>query len=279
MATMVAGTRVDTSAEGNSAGLYYDNYSLTANTPTQLSYRYTLGGSPVMDISMFGSLVITDYSASGRMDSVVATFPDGRPLMSITGLNASFNGMYQFATVLTNSSMFKSADHITGSAYGDVLYSHGGNDAVLGGPGSDWIDGGDGTDLLYGNTDGDILFGGAGNDVLFGGAGDDALIGGLGNDGLVGDRGNDRLDGGTGNDDLQGLAGADVFIFRSGYGADRVLDFNPWEGDRIELAAGQTYSIGATTAGEAVITLNGSSSLTLYGFAAGALTQDWITFA
>lgn len=74
--------------------------------------------------------------------------------------------------------------------------------------------------LTLGKTAGD------GNDQLSGGDGNDKLYGGAGNDRLSGDAGKDRLDGGLGKDVLSGGAGVDTFVFLSGGGKDRILDFD-----------------------------------------------------
>jgi len=80
----------------------------------------------------------------------------------------------------------------------------------------------------------------SGADVLRGTSGDDVLRGGVGDDRLDGGDGSDTLDGGDGNDTLIGGPGPDLFVFGPdsvGHGVDRVLDFHPEEGDRIELRA------------------------------------------
>ncbi|MCI0361063.1 MAG: hypothetical protein L0211_21500, partial [Planctomycetaceae bacterium] len=89
------------------------------------------------------------------------------------------------------------------SAYGDILSSLDGHDAMYGGPGIDSLTLGGGNDWAYG---------GAGNDSLALGAGDDRGYGGDGNDTLHGAGGNDLLSGGEGHDTLNGDAGLDVLI-------------------------------------------------------------------
>ena len=152
-------------------------------------------------------------------------------------------------------------DTLTGGLGEDSLSGDGGNDRLLGGADNDILDGGDGSDRLEGGGGADQLFGGLGSDVLLGGTWNDRLLGGggldtlsggdgsdtleggteadqlsgnLGNDRLLGEAGNDSLwgnegadllDGGTGADLLVGGAGSDRFVFRAGYGADRVQDF------------------------------------------------------
>jgi hypothetical protein len=90
----------------------------------------------------------------------------------------------------------------------------------------DTINGNGGHDLLLGLSGNDILRGGAGTDTLRGGAGFDTLQGGDGNDWLLGDAGNDLL---------IGNAGADTFVL--GSGMDTVGDWNPSQGDKVNLVA------------------------------------------
>ncbi|MCW2486220.1 type I secretion C-terminal target domain-containing protein, partial [Candidatus Symbiopectobacterium sp. NZEC127] len=91
-------------------------------------------------------------------------------------------------------------------------------------------------DLSSSNDGDDKLYGGAGNDILFGQGGNDLLNGGEGNDILYGGSGNDILIGGKGNDTLIGGSGADTFMWQKGdTGFDVIKDFNPGEGDKINL--------------------------------------------
>lgn len=107
----------------------------------------------------------------------------------------------------------------------DTLDGGAGADLMYGGLGDDSLSGGDDADRLRGNRNNDTLNGGAGSDSLYGGNNDDSLSGNEDRDFLLGEGGNDRLDGGTGNDNLTGGAGADVFVFNTGYGFDRISDF------------------------------------------------------
>jgi Ca2+-binding RTX toxin-like protein len=164
-------------------------------------------------------------------------------------------------------------DTVFAGAGGDFISGGVGDDVVMGGPGHDWIEGGDGADWLEsddswdladpggwdyvaggagpdsirGGRGQDVLRGEGGNDLLEGGAGSDWLEGGEGDDWLEADSywenalglGWDTLMGGGGNDILVGGAGPDRFIV-SGWEMrpgerDVILDFNPWEGDRISL--------------------------------------------
>ncbi|MDE6788586.1 MAG: hypothetical protein K2J47_04610, partial [Ruminococcus sp.] len=65
------------------------------------------------------------------------------------------------------------------------------------------------------------------DDQLVGSDGNDCLYGDEGNDCITGNAGDDLLDGGADNDSLYGGAGNDTYIFKAGYGTDRI---NDWEG-------------------------------------------------
>lgn len=119
------------------------------------------------------------------------------------------------------------ADLLRGGSGHDTLEGGSGNDRLLGENGNDYLSGGAGNDRLVGAKGHDTLKGGAGHDTLEGGTGDDWLEGGAGNDRLLGGTGRDTLIGGTGRDTLDGGAGADIFIFRKGFGRDRVENYEP----------------------------------------------------
>ncbi|MEG3899335.1 MULTISPECIES: calcium-binding protein [unclassified Microcoleus] len=111
------------------------------------------------------------------------------------------------------------------------------SDVITCGSELDRIFAGSGDDIVKGNRGSDAIDGGDENDTLRGGKGQDLLMGGNGDDFLCGDFGTDTLIGGS---------GADTFAFRhetaSGVAnpflADRVLDFNAGEGDKIGLTGG-----------------------------------------
>ncbi|GAB5388064.1 MAG: tandem-95 repeat protein [Alphaproteobacteria bacterium] len=167
-------------------------------------------------------------------------------------------------------------DLINGQNGFDRLVGGDGNDTIFGGNGSDLIQGEAGDDILNGQSGSDLIIAGSGNDIVNGGGssdlikgngGDDQLNGGGGKDFIEGASGNDILTGGKGRDILNGGTGADIFAYenlnesgKSKSARDRILDFDPTEGDRIDLSA-----------------LDGSEDFTLVsGFsgAAGELWQD-----
>ena len=153
--------------------------------------------------------------------------------------------------------------------------STGGIDSVLAVGGSNFTLGGNVENLTYagdyagitrftlnGNGLANILTGGNGVDTLDGGNGNDTLLGLGGGDRLFGGGGNDTIEGGAGNDLLDGGASSDTFVFKPGFGSDRITGFdaNPSGGqDLIELSG-----IGITAdnfAAHVVITDVGADTL------------------
>ncbi|MCB1518766.1 MAG: cadherin domain-containing protein [Hyphomicrobiaceae bacterium] len=65
-----------------------------------------------------------------------------------------------------------------------------------------------------------------GNDRIVGSDKMDTISGDAGNDRINGRRGADDLAGGTGDDRLRGGGGQDIFHFETGWGRDRILDFD-----------------------------------------------------
>ncbi|MBP2316856.1 DUF4347 domain-containing protein [Azospirillum soli] len=181
---------------------------------------------------------------------------------------------------LDNDTLFGGRDNdaVHGDDGGDVAFGDAGDDTLWGGGDSDALSGGDCGDLLFGNIGRDILFGNMGADVLFGGLDNDTLFGGRDDDVLFGDVGNDVLSGDIGNDTLTGGAGADRFVLAIGSGNDRITDFDAAAGDRIGLGAGQTYTVAANGAGEAVIVLSDTDSVTLAGVRREQVQADWFVF-
>ncbi|MDR4308274.1 hypothetical protein IHQ68_16775 [Chelatococcus sambhunathii] len=109
------------------------------------------------------------------------------------------------------------------------------------------------TDLMGGDTDvlmeiladRDLTFkGSAGNDAFVSFGGDDTLKGGEGKDKFDGGDGDDKINGGAGNDKLTGDDGNDVFVFGTGSGSDKILDFEggKGKGDVIDFHSGQFSS-------------------------------------
>lgn len=77
---------------------------------------------------------------------------------------------------------------------------------------------------------------------MFGG--NDTIKGGDLDDVIRGYKGDDKITGGIGADKLYGGAGSDTFIFKSvddstveSFGRDKIMDFRPFQSDRIDLRA------------------------------------------
>lgn len=154
---------------------------------------------------------------------------------------------------------------VTGNALSNTIRGSDGANVLKGLGGADRLLGGEGADLLRGGTKADVLKGEVGNDRLFGDAGFDKLYGG---------NGRDKLDGGAGADKLIGGNGGDTFIFKDGYGADKILDFDALDAkerinlagvaeitDFADLAAHHMTQVGA----DVVIEATGGDMLTLKG--------------
>jgi Ca2+-binding RTX toxin-like protein len=82
----------------------------------------------------------------------------------------------------------------------------------------------------------DTVRGSGFDDTLVAGDGNDRLLGGRGDDTLRGQDGRDALFGGPGRDTLTGGTYADVFVFGSTSGRDRITDFG--RVDLIEITSG-----------------------------------------
>jgi serralysin len=164
---------------------------------------------------------------------------------------------------------------LIGSAYRDLLIGddernvirgEGGSDDLPGLGGNDLLDGGSGDDTLAGWAGADELRGGSGVDIAYyersaqavtvdlaagkGFAGDaegdtllsiEGVFGSDFNDQLSGNAGANRLAGDLGADQLSGGGGADRFLYNHRSEstlatADRILDFNHSQADKISLA-------------------------------------------
>lgn len=143
---------------------------------------------------------------------------------------------------------FDGDDRLFGGAFADSLFGGRGNDRLFGGDDGDVLRGDAGRDLLEGDGGNDRLLGGTGADRLRGETGDDNLRGDAGHDLLVGGKGNDTLVGNAGNDSLRGMEGEDVFVFRPGFGQDRIHLFTTED----SLVLDDSFFAGGRTAEDIV---------------------------
>lgn len=113
---------------------------------------------------------------------------------------------------------------------------------------------------IIGSASADIISGRGGNDTLEGRGGNDTIDGGSGNDIIYGGGGADRITGGSGNDTLSGGSGNDTFVFASGCGQDRIIDFA--SGDIVQIS-GYSAAQSVTQAGaDVVVTLSSTDKIT-----------------
>ncbi len=129
-------------------------------------------------------------------------------------------------------------------------------------------------DTLNGDNGANELTGGLGNDFLFAVSGNDLVYGGDGNDTIHGGAGNDTIDGGAGDDRMFGDGGADTFIFATGHGQDRIVDFSAAH-DRLELSSGLVEGLtsgadvlaeyASVVGGNVVLDFGDGNSITLQG--------------
>jgi len=166
-------------------------------------------------------------------------------------------------------------DSILGGAGFDDLHGNLGNDVVMGGDTEDWVVGGQGSDRVYGDEGHDVVLGNLGEDTVEGGVGNDVVRGGQGNDVLNGGDGWDYLAGDRGSDTITGGAGMDTFHTFSGAGLDRVTDFNVWEGDRVNVLAGTSYSVHQSGA-DTVIDMGNGDMMVLVNVQSASLPAGWI---
>ena len=136
------------------------------------------------------------------------------------------------------------------------------------------IEGTDGDDRLKGSHGHDAIQGRRGDDTITGLDGDDILRGGRGRDSIDGGPGADWIDGGRDDDLLRGGKGADVFATFEDAGTDQVLDFDPGQGDRIEIPIGAAYAVRQVGA-DVVVDLRGAR-LILRGVQTIDLPSGWI---
>ncbi len=165
-------------------------------------------------------------------------------------------------------------DLVFGGTGADRLHGDGGNDWLLGDNGNDSVYGGDGNDRMFGGNEHDGMWGGSGNDTMQGDNGNDSLNGEGGVDLLNGGKGSDRLAGGVGSDTLTGGDGADRFVFANGGDADRIMDFDRFEGDRLVFSddlwsgtrtAQQLVNAARLTSAGVVFDFGDGDTLTLVG--------------
>lgn len=151
-------------------------------------------------------------------------------------------------------------------------------------------DGSNGVDFIIDDNDGNVIRTGKDNDLVDGNGGDDKLllgrgddvgVGGDGNDVIIGGRGMDMITGGKGDDSLFGGRDADVFIFNTGDGRDKINGFE----DGLDLIDLSGTSIGSfaeiedaihVRGNQATIQLSADQSITVQGSGLNLSEEDFI---
>ncbi|HEY3694294.1 family 16 glycosylhydrolase [Phenylobacterium sp.] len=244
------------------------------NKPMYILANFAVGGS------WAGAPNPAAFPAEMKIDYIRAYSLDGAPVA------APAEGMRQLIGADANDVISDDGsgayirggagdDRLTGGPGFDDINGNTGDDTVSGGAGDDWVVGGKDQDLLSGDQGDDIVYGNLGNDWCDGGDGNDLIRGGQGDDVLLGQAGNDWLSGDRGNDTLIGGTGADTFHTSGDAGIDRVTDFNPAEGDRVQLDSGTTYTV-AQVGADTVINMDGGGQMILVGVSMASLTGAWI---
>ena len=217
--TLVGGAGHDTLIVDNFSSLDGENYASTLTS--QLS-----GGSG-NDSLTATMLALAECSA------VATNFLDGGSGDDMLSASAT-SGAYLDAYSVIENTLIGGAGHDILTAFADANYYHledDYGDPAFRGSAHNLLDGGFGNDVLTaiaaaGSGGFSELHGGAGNDALTAIGGEDNLLdGGAGRDTLTGSDGTDLIRGGTGADCLTGGDGAEQFIFATGDGSDRLLDF------------------------------------------------------
>ena len=216
--------------------------------------------------------------SAGGLDQVASFAVDGHGRLYVIGLDGEVHRLTPGATAGDGADVLRGEDgndQLWGGLGADDLQGNKGDDTVSGGLGADRVVGGQGNDNLLGNQGEDIVLGNLGQDVCAGGAGRDTVRGGQGGDIVRGGAGDDVVSGDLGDDTISGGGGADTFLSSGQAGLDRIEDFNPAEGDRLQLQAGDTFTL-AQEGLDAVVTVDGAARLVLVGVQAASLTGDWI---
>ncbi|MGF7174294.1 hypothetical protein [Azospirillum doebereinerae] len=157
MATFSTNIAIDLSENGNAPNMEFNGSSLLSQSQNLISVRFTLGGKPVMDVSLGGSFSITSSNASGVLSYFIVSAPGGGVTFAFQDLNLYFPTLNSLIGTVSPTIWLGKADRISGSSYSDVLYGYSGNDTIYGGDGNDTIDGGSGVNDIDGGSGTDTL--------------------------------------------------------------------------------------------------------------------------
>ncbi|EGF93279.1 hemolysin-type calcium-binding repeat 2 copies family protein [Asticcacaulis biprosthecium C19] len=231
------------------------------------------------------------YNINTVADLVLENAGQGTDTVS-SSITYSLSGKQIENLILTGSGALNAtgnnlANALTGNSGANLLSGLAGHDHLNGGSGADTLIGGTGNDTFTVDNIGDLVteVAGGGADLVQASAsftldayvenliltGTKTIHGtgnGHGND-MTGNGRNNTLNGLGGNDSLTGGQGGDVFLFQTGSGDDRILDFSAAQNDTINVNAYTggvaDNSLVAQVGGNVVITFDASNTITVIG--------------
>jgi Ca2+-binding RTX toxin-like protein len=203
----------------------------------------------------FGSPDAEDFPTTGQVNQVVVFAQVNNLLLDIKALDLPVGQVL----AAYGAGRDTGADSILGqSEVGDWL---------LGGQGNDVIDAtaSSGHNIINGNLGADTIRGGAwGEDTLRGGQGDDDISAFAGGNWISGDLGSNILRGGIGAD-----------IFHAGAGRDLVMNFDPQNGDRVQVDAGVQYTL-QQAGSDVIVAFDNGGQMVLQQTYLTVLPAGWI---
>lgn len=173
-------------------------------------------------VSFGAGIASSDLSVRlGNAGDIVVGIANSDDQLTIGGWRDSLE---RVGTTPVGAFVFADSTRLSALEVLSLLPTTGGNgpDRLIGTYAADRLQGDGGDDVIDGGWGDDVVAGGAGNDMLSGGRGNDQLLGDDGDDRLFGDAGDDTLEGGAGNDELWGGQGRNTFVFRQGFGKDKI---------------------------------------------------------
>ncbi|MES2942299.1 MAG: calcium-binding protein [Pseudomonadota bacterium] len=182
----------------------------------------------------------TANGTGNELDNVIYA---GQGNNILNGANGNDTASFAFASASVNASL--NSRSATGASGLDLLLYF------------ENLEGSKYQDKLTGSTRANNIDGGMGKDTLLGAANNDTLTGGRGNDVLRGGQGQDSLEGGLGADRFDYDALDDSLFAASAW--DLIADFNPAQGDRIDLAS---LDADNSLAGHQAFTFVGNAEIT-----------------
>ena len=211
-----------------------------------------------------------DSVAGGRGDDLVDGGEGADLLFGNEGADTIDAGQGD-NTIVGGQDSSDAADAIAAGGGSDLVWGNGGADTIVAGEGANSLVGGFGADSLASGSGGDVVLGNQDNDTIDSAGGADLIVGGLGDDLIAGGAGADTIWGSEGNDILTGGSEADLYVFAAGSGNDQINGFNAAEADRLTLQ-GQTFTLGASADGDAMLSLSGGGTIELNGLAPGSFS-------